>query len=91
MPNQIPTSSPTTPEPEEQKLRRQLQETQDKLARLQRVRTANIKISEKGAVSLYGLGKFPVTLYADQWRMLLDQGELIELFLAENVVKLARK
>jgi hypothetical protein len=45
-------------------------DAQAKLARIQKARTTNIRISDKGAVSIYGLGRFPVTLYADQWRML---------------------
>ena len=78
-------------ESEESKLRRELAETQAKLARVQRARTTNIRISEKGAVSVYGLGKFPITLYLDQWKMLLAQAEMIEQFLNDNQDRLARK
>ena len=40
-----------------------------------KTRTAFLKVSEKGAVSVYGLGRFPVTLYKEQWARLLDMGE----------------
>jgi hypothetical protein len=76
---------------EEYRLRLALIETQAKLQKLQRAKSANIRISEKGAVSVYGLGKYPVTLYADQWRMLLAQAELIEQFIQENEAELASR
>ena len=79
------------PEPEETKLRRQLYEATTKLERLQKAKSTNIKVSEKGAVSVYGLGRFPVTLYADQWRMLLAQSETIEQFLLDHQDQLAHK
>lgn len=82
---------PNTNETEEQKLRRELSEAQDKLARLQKARSTNIRVSEKGAISVYGLGKFPVTLYADQWRMLLALAEIIEQFILDNQDRLASK
>jgi hypothetical protein len=78
-------------ESEESRLRRELSEVQAKLDRVQKARTTNIRISEKGAVSVYGLGKFPITLYCDQWRMLLAQAEMIEQFLTDNAAKLAKK
>ena len=78
-------------ESEELRLRRELADAQEKLQRLQRAHTTNIRISDKGAVSVYGLGKYPVTLYADQWRSLMDQFEVIEQFLRDNETKLARK
>jgi hypothetical protein len=42
------------------------------------------KISEKGALSVYGLGRFPVTLYKEQWKKLLDKNEMILHFIEEN-------
>jgi hypothetical protein len=44
----------------------------------------NYKVSEKGGVSVYGLGRFPVTLYYEQWIRLLDQADQIREFLEEN-------
>ena len=43
-----------------------------------------MKISEKGGLSVYGLGRFPVTLYKEQWTRLLDHAEEIKKFLEEN-------
>ena len=43
-----------------------------------------MKVSEKGGVSVYGLGRFPVTLYKEQWEKLLDMSEDIRNFIREN-------
>lgn len=43
-----------------------------------------LKVSEKGALSVYGLGRFPVTLYKEQWRRLLEYAEEMKAFLKEN-------
>jgi hypothetical protein len=43
-----------------------------------------MKISEKGGLSVYGLGRFPVTLYKEQWARLLSHAEEIKKFLQEN-------
>jgi hypothetical protein len=45
---------------------------------------AMMKVSEKGAVSVYGLGRFPVTLYQEQWLKLLAMAEEIKQFIEEN-------
>jgi len=49
------------------------------------------KVSEKGAVSVYGLQRMPVTLYLEQWGRLLDFGDEIRKFIQENDSKLKRK
>ncbi len=54
-------------------------------------RATSIRVSEKGAVSVYGLGRFPVTLYKEQWLKLLDMAEEIRRFIAENEAKLKTK
>jgi len=51
----------------------------------------SMKVSEKGAVSLYGMGRFPVTLYKEQWLRILASAEVIEAFIAENDSKLKSK
>jgi hypothetical protein len=51
----------------------------------------SMKVSEKGAVSVYGLGRFPVTLYQEQWTKLLDMADEIRAFIAENKDKLKVK
>jgi hypothetical protein len=54
-------------------------------------RTVSLKVSEKGGVSVYGLGRFPVTLYKEQWAKLLDMADDIRSFIAENEGKLKTK
>jgi len=54
-------------------------------------RSISFKIGEKGAMSVYGLGRFPVTLYGSQWDILLGQTDKINAFLAANRDKLAVK
>ena len=49
------------------------------------------KVSEKGAVSVYGLQRMPVTLYMEQWDRLLSFGDEIRAFIKENDGKLKRK
>lgn len=51
----------------------------------------SMKVSEKGAVSVYGLGRFPVTLYQEQWVKLLDMGDDIRAFIKENEGSLKKK
>ncbi len=54
-------------------------------------RAISMKVSEKGGVSLYGLGRFPVTLYKEQWAKLLDMADEIRAFLKDNDSKLKTK
>ena len=49
------------------------------------------RVSEKGGVSVYGLGRFPVTLYYEQWVRLLDSADALRTFLEENKSKLKLK
>jgi hypothetical protein len=51
----------------------------------------SLKVSDKGAVSLYGLGRFPVTLYKEQWLRVLASAPQIEAFIQENDSKLKAK
>jgi hypothetical protein len=51
----------------------------------------SFKVSEKGGVSVYGLGRFPVTLYKEQWAKLLDLSDQIKAFIAENESQLKSK
>jgi hypothetical protein len=50
-----------------------------------------MKVSDKGAVSVYGMGRFPVTLYKEQWLRLLDIADEIRAFIAANEEKLKSK
>ena len=76
------------------------EETQKELERLRAENEAlkkrnqsrvSIKVSEKGGVSVYGLGRFPVTLYKEQWVKLLDIADDIRAFLKENDSRLKSK
>ena len=51
----------------------------------------SMKVSEKGGVSVYGLGRFPVTLYQEQWLKLLDMADDIRAFIQENQAALKKK
>ena len=51
----------------------------------------SMKVSGKGALSLYGLGRFPITLYSGQWERVLAMADQIRSFMAENKDKLATK
>jgi hypothetical protein len=50
-----------------------------------------MKVSEKGAVSIYGMGRFPVTLYKEQWMKLLDMSDDIRAFISANESQLKAK
>jgi len=57
----------------------------------QRGRSVSLKVSEKGGVSVYGLGRFPVTLYKEQWAKLLAMSEEIKAFMKEHDGELKTK
>ena len=74
----------------------------DMQAELERLRAENaqlkskdkgltLKVSEKGGLSLYGMGRFPVTLYKEQWLRILASAPEIEAFIRENDSKLKTK
>jgi hypothetical protein len=54
-------------------------------------RGVTLKVSEKGGVSVYGLGRFPVTLYKEQWTKLLDMADEIRGFIKANDAQLKTK
>lgn len=54
-------------------------------------KAVSLKVSEKGGVSVYGLGRFPVTLYKEQWTRLLDLADDIRAFIRENEPRLKAK
>jgi hypothetical protein len=71
------------PEPTYDELKAQLAALQEKVKSRDR-RALEFRVSEKGAVSLYGLGRFPVTLYYEQWMKVLDHVDELRAFLEEN-------
>jgi hypothetical protein len=52
---------------------------------------AELELSDKGGVSVYGLGRFPITLYKEQWTKILDMADEIRAFMKENDAKLKTK
>ena len=63
----------------------------EKQAGAKRSGRIEFKVSEKGGVSVYGLGRFPVTLYYEQWIRLLAEVDALRTFLEENKSKLKLK
>jgi hypothetical protein len=51
----------------------------------------SLKVSEKGGLSVYGLGRFPVTLYREQWEKLLGMADDIRKFIRDNDASLKKK
>ncbi|HLK19917.1 MAG TPA: hypothetical protein VKT81_13225 [Bryobacteraceae bacterium] len=51
----------------------------------------SMKVSEKGGLSVYGLGRFPVTLYREQWEKLLTMSDQIRTFIKEHDSELKKK
>jgi hypothetical protein len=54
-------------------------------------RGVSLKVSERGGISLYGLGRFPTTLYVEQWQKILDMAPEIRQFIRDNADKLKWK
>jgi len=78
------------PEPTYEELKARLTEL-EKQQEKRRAGTLEFRVSEKGGVSVYGLGRFPVTLYYEQWSRLLEAGDKLREFLEENKSKLKLK
>ena len=78
------------PEPTYEELKARLAEL-EKQSGGRRTGALEFRVSEKGGVSVYGLGRFPVTLYYEQWTRLLGQSEELRKFLEDNKSKLKLK
>ena len=65
--------------------------TENERLKSQPGRSVSLKVSEKGGVSVYGLGRFPVTLYKEQWAKLLAMADEIRAFIKENEPQLKAK
>ena len=70
---------------------KRIAELEAQLAAASRPKAITMKVSEKGAISLYGLGRFPITLYSGQMTRLLDHAAAIRAFMAANKALLATK
>src|SRR5437763_16204729 len=77
-------------EPTYEEMKARLAELEKQVA-TKRTGAMEFRVSEKGGVSVYGLGRFPVTLYFEQWTRLLDQADNLRAFLEENKSKLKLK
>ena len=77
----------------DEELKAELDRLRNENEALKRVASTGIrmKVSEKGAVSIYGMGRFPVTLYKEQWLKLLDMSAEIRAFIAANEAQLKTK
>jgi hypothetical protein len=77
-------------EPSYEELKARVAELEKQAGRRQKGRL-EFRVGEKGGVSVYGLGRFPVTLYYEQWIRLLDSSDQLRAFLEENKGKLKLK
>lgn len=79
--------------PTEDELRAELErlKAENESLRARRSGATSMKVSEKGGLSVYGLGRFPVTLYQEQWLKLLDLGDEIRAFIREHQSELKKR
>jgi len=77
----------------EDELKRQIAELKAQLAseKASAKRSIHLKVSEKGAVSLYGIRRFPITFYLEEWNRILDMGDEIRAFMAEHEAELKKR
>ena len=82
-----------TPTEEIRKLREELTAAQQKIERQEKrnQRGVMFKVSPKGGVSVFGLGKYPITYYENQWLAILELGDDLRDFMQEHRNELARK
>lgn len=78
-------------EPSYEELKERLAQLEKQVEAKKRSGNLEFRVSEKGGVSVYGLGRFPVTLYYEQWTRLLDAVPDLKEFLEENKSKLKLK
>jgi hypothetical protein len=81
---------PGMPEPSYEELKTRLAEL-EKQQGTRRTGSLEFRVGEKGGISVYGLGRFPVTLYYEQWIRLLDSADKLREFMEENKSKLKLK
>jgi ribosome-interacting GTPase 1 len=78
-------------EPSYEELKARLSQLEKEVETKKRSGDLIFKVGEKGGVSVYGLGRFPVTLYYEQWNRLLGAAEDIKKFMEENKARLKLK
>jgi hypothetical protein len=79
--------------PSEEELKSEIERLRAENAALKKPARGNVylKVSEKGGLSVYGMGRFPVTLYREQWEKLLGMADEIRNFIRENDHSLKKK
>ncbi len=77
----------------DEEMKAELERLRNENASLKKGTPSNLrmKVSEKGALSVYGMGRFPVTLYKEQWLKLLGMSDEIRAFIAANDAQLKTK
>jgi hypothetical protein len=78
-------------EPSKEELLARIAELERQAGQRKNAGALSFKVSDKGAVSVYGMGRFPVTLYYEQWLRLLGAADDLRAFLEENKAKLKLK
>jgi len=94
MSNTNGTAMVKTPQQEIAELRAKVARQEAELAAVKAkppVSELRLQVSAKGAVSVYGMGRWPVTLYAEQWERILGKSAEIKAFIAANKAKLSFK
>src|SRR5271163_1506901 len=86
-----PLGATTMTEPTKEELLARIAELEKKAAGPKRSGALEFRVGEKGGVSVYGLGRFPVTLYYEQWDRLLKVADDLRAFLEENKSRLKLK
>ena len=78
-------------EPSYEELKARLADLEKQVETKKKTGVIDFRVSEKGGVSVYGLGRFPVTLYYEQWNRLLEAAPKLREFLEENKSRLKLK
>ncbi|MGA8598636.1 MAG: hypothetical protein WB676_28290 [Bryobacteraceae bacterium] len=78
-------------EPSKEELLARIAELERQAGQKKSPGSVSFKVSDKGAVSVYGMGRFPVTLYYEQWLKLLAAAEELRAFLEDNKSRLKLK
>jgi len=74
---------------EQEELERLRRENEQLKQKVQKGKALELRVSQKGALSVYGLNRFPVTLYKEQWERLLDISDTLKEFIKQHESELA--
>ena len=89
-PTELETMAMAESEPTKEELLKRIAELEEQV-HVRKPASLEFRVSEKGGVSVYGLGRFPVTLYYEQWARLLDRVDELRAFIEKNKGKLKLK